>query len=839
MRIIILTSILLFVTNLSFSQSNNLNGIKFLSKEVPQSSRTSVCLNDDEPIYFHENLTISFDLAFWSTKVFGSILRVFGENGPPLRMVYNQFKSKDTSYIQLFNSNNKSINIPLAKNDLIRNKWFNFKITFDKKNRLISASLNEKRFGSIDYTLKETEPLKFIFGIVKSDNARDFDIPGFYLKNIRINENEKLKYYWTLIPDSEKGLIDEVAGSRLLVKNISWMIEDHFSWKLLKEYNSKSFNGAAYDSINSLLYMDFKNDLVILDLKTGRDSTIKFKEPSPAYWNDLFIDYSNKRLYSFMNGMDKISIYDIKSGSWIKKDTSQNNAANYFGSAKFVDNSNGGIYLLGGYGHFTVKKDLFKYNFAKETWEIFPLKKNELQPRAWFTLGNGFNPGEYLIFGGFGNESGKQEEDFKNFNDIFLLNLNDSTLTKLDHSLNNKFDFAFLINYLHINRKDSSFLFAARQKEDKVNFITLYSYNLLQNKLEQLADTLWKSENDDWIYHYLHYNKTTNELIAVIYDDQNVKISTLNYPPVKASLLPQKLTKESSFSFLYYVAGGILLLVVIGFIVFLKGKYKINHPKDLSSRELLNTDNSNLTKNYIQAFGGFHLYNNEGKDIILDFSPKLKEIFLLILLRSLNHYQYKGITSEKLSSFIWPDSSHESVKSSRGVAINKIRKLLSSVEGVELEFADKLWLIKINNGARCDYAEFIRLSDAVKNRNGAANSSFTTSISIVENGEFLKGISYEWLDPVKFSINNEVIGFLKQYFDYEEVQNDPEKLIKLCDVILSFDSVDQDAIKLKLKTLSSTGNHHIAKSTYSLFVAEYKRLFDEQFPNSFDEMISS
>lgn len=419
------------------------------------------------------------------------------------------------------------------------------------------------------------------------------------------------------------------------------------------------------------------------------------------------------------------------------------------------------------------------------------------------------------------------------------MNLNDSTLTKLNHSLNNKFDFAFLINYLYINRKDSSFLFAARQKEDKVNFITLYSYNLLQNKLEQLADTLWKSENDDWIYHYLHYNKTTNELIAVIYDDQKVKIFTLKYPPVNASLLPQKLKKESSFSSSYYVAGGILFLVVIGFIVLLKGKYKINHPKDLSSSDLLSMNNSSLTKNHIQVFGGFHFYNNEGKDIVLDFSPKLKEIFLLILLRSFNRYQYKGITSEKLSSFIWPDSSPESVKSNRGVAINKIRKLLFSVEGIELEFADKLWLIKINNGAKCDYAEFIRLSDAVKNRNGAANNSFTTLISIVESGEFLKGISYEWLDSIKFSINNEVIGFLKQYFDYEKVQHDPEKFIKLCDVILSFDSVDQDAIKLKLKTLSSAGNHHIAKSTYNLFVAEYKRLFDEQFPYSFDEMISS
>ena len=71
------------------------------------------------------------------------------------------------------------------------------------------------------------------------------------------------------------------------------------------------------------------------------------------------------------------------------------------------------------------------------------------------------------------------------------------------------------------------------------------------------------------------------------------------------------------------------------------------------------------------------------------------------------------------------------------------------------------------------------------------------------------------------------------------VQKDLEKTIKLCDIILTFDSVDQDAIKLKIKTLLKQGKHHIAKSTYGLFVAEYKRLYDEHFPLSFQEIISS
>jgi two-component SAPR family response regulator len=271
-------------------------------------------------------------------------------------------------------------------------------------------------------------------------------------------------------------------------------------------------------------------------------------------------------------------------------------------------------------------------------------------------------------------------------------------------------------------------------------------------------------------------------------------------------------------------------------------KKKTNHSLPLKVKtndNIVTGSGTAALLNSIHLFGGFHIYDKQGKDIISEFSPKLKVILLLMLLRSFNHYRHKGITSEELSSIIWPDASPESVKSSRGVAINKIRKLLSSVDGIDLEFSDKLWLIKINNGARCDYTEFLGFIDAAKNKTSQETNTLESLINTAQNGEFLKGISYEWLDPIKFSINNEAIQFIKQYFENEELKTDPEKTIRLCDLVLSFDSVDQDTIKLKIKTLLTQGKIHIAKRTYSLFVAEYKRSYDEQYPTTFDEMISS
>jgi two-component SAPR family response regulator len=214
---------------------------------------------------------------------------------------------------------------------------------------------------------------------------------------------------------------------------------------------------------------------------------------------------------------------------------------------------------------------------------------------------------------------------------------------------------------------------------------------------------------------------------------------------------------------------------------------------------------------------------------------------LLIILRSVVSRQQNGISSEELSSIIWPDSSPESGKSSRGVAINKIRKLLSSVDGIELEFSDKHWIVKLNNGAKCDFTGYLKLCNTIKNENDAGKNSFALLLNSVENGEFLKGISYEWLDAHKLAINNEIIRMLKEFLENKtkEPQNNIQLRLKICDLILKFDSVDEDAFKLKIRTHYEAGNHQQAKDTYKLFLSEYKRLYDENYRISFQEIISS
>ena len=844
---LIVVSLLIFIgISLSYPQTNQASGIKFNSQNVPRSEKTSILLNEGNTIELENSFSISFDISFWDYKKFGPILRIDDELGNEIRVVYNQFRDNDTSYIQILEPFHKNqINIKLAKKDLLRNRWFNLKLLVERQTKHIKAYWDHEFVGLIPYSINKQKNFLFVFGIKEVKNPIDFDVPAISFKNITINENNKVKYFWELNPFKEKPLTDKISNSKIKAINPVWLYQDHQKWKHITDYKISKQSiaplGAAFDSLNSRLFIDGGYSLILFNIISGKDSIIKYNTPSPAFWNDLFYDHSNQLLYSYFTAKGKVSIYDLKKNKWTVTDTSKNPSGYYFGSAKFSYPKSSDLYLLGGYGWYKSKNDLFKYDFVKKEWQKVKLKKNEMTPRAWFTFGKGFRDGEYLIYGGFGNESGDQEKGFKSYNDLFLLNMNDSTITKLNIPEKNDFTYNLLHNYNYLDKADSTLYFLSQNEVGGGFNISLNSLSLKTGIVSSVANKFWERSANKWMYSYLHYNKSTNEFISVIFDSTTVEIYSINYPPISESekTYLEKTDSEQNYYSIIFISIVGAASVLLFFVYYKKREVNISKAADANHNgdrdyNFVNTH----SKNSVKLFGGFRIYDKDGKEIAQSLSPKLKEIFLLILMRSINNH-HSGITSEELSSIIWRDASPESVKSNRGVAINKIRKLLSGVDGVDLEFYDKLWFIKINNGATCDYAEYLKFCNASKKANGFENNSIDSLINIVDGGEFLKGISYEWLDSIKFAINNEVISCIKSYFESEELKTNSEKTIQLCDMVLSFDAVDQDAIKLKIKTLLTLGKLHIAKSTYSLFVAEYKRLYDEQYPTSFEQIISS
>ena len=79
----------------------------------------------------------------------------------------------------------------------------------------------------------------------------------------------------------------------------------------------------------------------------------------------------------------------------------------------------------------------------------------------------------------------------------------------------------------------------------------------------------------------------------------------------------------------------------------------------------------------------FTILDNAGRDITYMLSPKLRVLFLYILLNSVGK---RGGLSSDMNKIFWPDKPDSNVKNLKGVAMNHLRKILQDVDGIELVF---------------------------------------------------------------------------------------------------------------------------------------------------------
>ena len=90
-----------------------------------------------------------------------------------------------------------------------------------------------------------------------------------------------------------------------------------------------------------------------------------------------------------------------------------------------------------------------------------------------------------------------------------------------------------------------------------------------------------------------------------------------------------------------------LYLLFLPFILFLLAFYK----RKKSTQTPDSTKIKKAEKNALNLFGDFQLLNSNGEDVSEAFTPKIKELFLLIVLFTLK--TKKGIKTEKLTNEIW------------------------------------------------------------------------------------------------------------------------------------------------------------------------------------------
>jgi DNA-binding SARP family transcriptional activator len=245
------------------------------------------------------------------------------------------------------------------------------------------------------------------------------------------------------------------------------------------------------------------------------------------------------------------------------------------------------------------------------------------------------------------------------------------------------------------------------------------------------------------------------------------------------------------------------------------------------------TGQQNQDQNLIKLFGSFKVLDRSGNDITAEFTPKLKNLFLVILLHSTK--SKNGITTEALTGIVWPELSNKSAKNSRGVTIRKLRLILEQLDKVEIEFKGDRWYVQFSNDAYCDYFECMHLLENPEFNNQAY---YYNLFHIVEDGQIVKNEDYEWMDDIKGYVDYRVIDLLLKYIGLLDDQHDADLILKIIDRIQISDPVNEKAVELKIKILLSQDNFNYAKYCYDTFSRNFEEFYGQSYQKSFDEIVA-
>ncbi len=244
--------------------------------------------------------------------------------------------------------------------------------------------------------------------------------------------------------------------------------------------------------------------------------------------------------------------------------------------------------------------------------------------------------------------------------------------------------------------------------------------------------------------------------------------------------------------------------------------------------------NAEKRKNVIRLFGSFKVLDRDGKDITQDFTPKIKSLFLAILLYSTK--SKNGITTEELTDIVWPEHTYKTAKNSRGVTIRKLRLILEKINNAEIVFQRDRWSVNLSKETYCDYIECMALLE--KPQFNSLDYYYKLFL-IVEDGQIVKNENYEWMDDIKGYVDYRVIDILLKYIGLLDHEKNADLILKIIDRIHISDPVNEKVFELKVKILRSQDNYNYARYCHETFSKNFMDFYGQPYQKSFEEITNT
>jgi len=831
----------------SFAQSLGY-GLEFNSFAVVQEKRTSLNLSPSKEFSFPDGFSLSFNLFFHSAPEynFGYIFRIIGQNNQHLDFLATPEK------LTVVKEDKVLAESLISESSRQYTSFFPFQLDLNVQDTLLKITIGNKIFTPKLAYLKYFKDVNIVFGKCNYPQLQTSDVPKMIVKDIRINDSKgNPLYYWKLSTHAENGVYDELKNLFAKAENPQWLLDDHTLWSKRISFHTLKNPQIAYNPDENVIAIADRKSFFIYNTFTDKLSStentsgfVHSYQPNQMIYNPADSSYYSYCLTKM--GVNDVAAYNFSTKSW--NNNVRETDSEYWHHNRFISRKDNCLYLFEGYGQHTYKNQINKYSFQTGKWEKLQYRNEQITPRYLSGLGT-IDDNRLLLFGGYGNNSGQQFLSPRNYYDLYQINLPDLTVKKIWEMESPKNQFV-VANSMIVDTLNNCFYALCFPQNQYETFLFLAKFSMQKPEYEIVSDSIPFYFNDILSYADLYKNKETNELYAITFSSlttdslATVSIYSLAYPPVIKTSVYQNINNTSETNFRFLIVAIIILLLISTILAYRFLKKKVIEPKieqsDKTADEelkILKPTGDRNKKQAIFLFGGFQVKDKNGNDITGEFSPMLRQLFVIILLNTLKE-DGKGISSTELDEILWPNKTHDSARNNRMVTITKLRQLFENAVQMNIENVNSYWIVKLGDEVYCDYLEALLLIQTMKNSNKRTKEKVMKLLNILSSGELLPNIQAEWIDPFKANFANELIDLLIAVSQQKELAFSSSELINIADTLLIYDVLNDDALKLKCQSLVKMGKNGLAQATYNSFVKQYSTLFGSKYYYSFAQVIS-
>ncbi|MDR0547366.1 MAG: hypothetical protein LBG77_07275, partial [Dysgonamonadaceae bacterium] len=635
-----------------------------------------------------------------------------------------------------------------------------------------------------------------------------------------------------------------------IAKNPQWLIDSHANWtKIYSRHFSGSNNPQyAYNQIDDLLYIvPDEKSIIVYNPVTNTENIIPVKAGYPAgiSTNALIYDSIHNELISYSLDERTLSRFSFQTRTWSKKTPCATETRFWHHTASYNPKDTS-LVTFGGYGYYKYKNDCFKINLNNNTWD----KNNLLTITPRYSSASAIVDNCLYVFGGRGSETGKQEVNPHCRYDFYRIDLASNSVELL---WNSQAEINFLpCGNMIFNTGDSCFYVLTNLHNG-----VLFRINSREPELTPVSAGINQNLMADFAFYTLFYSSQYQKLYSLFATNykagtSDITFYEMDYPPLSQLEISQTASGAKNYSYngiILIVAAAIVLLFLI---FYLSGRNKrkksastgnIQAKTRIPIREsIIEIENIQLPKNRIfdrskqciSLLGGFNVWDKNGEDITPIFTPILKSLLLLILLYS--EQESKGINDKKIDNILWPDKDDKAARNNRNVSLTRLKTLLENVGDVSLINNNGFWKIAFDGNVFCDYHAAIQSIKAIKNKE-AGTQMQTELIELLMYGPLLPYTQTDWTDKFKSSYSNDAIDILYNMLIAQEIAQNEELCLQIADTIFLFDSLNEEALKIKCSILYHAGKKGLAKAAYDIFVKEYRSLLGENYKYTLSQLL--